>query len=72
MKLFFKLLILALLLQSSVYGEDDKLDKIIKNNKIKVCIWTEYYGISYLDARTQTLVGIDSDLAVELAKDFRC
>jgi ABC-type amino acid transport substrate-binding protein len=52
------------------YAQDNKLDKILKNNKIKVCIWPEYYGISYLDSRTQKLIGIDSDLAKELAKDI--
>lgn len=46
------------------------LENIKKNNLLKVCIWTEYYGISYLDKRTQKLKGIDSDLAVELAKDL--
>lgn len=49
---------------------NDKLDEIYKNNELKVCIWTEYYGISYLDIRTQKLIGIDSDLAKELAKDL--
>lgn len=70
MKAFFKLLILALLFQSLAYAQSDKLDLITQNNKLRVCIWTEYYGISYLDPRTQRLVGIDSDLAVELAKDL--
>ena len=50
---------------------NDKLDNIIKNNKIKICIWPGYYGISYLDQRTQQLIGIDSDLAMELAKDLK-
>ncbi|MGA1940174.1 substrate-binding periplasmic protein [Arcobacter sp. YIC-310] len=48
----------------------NKLESIKKSNEIKVCIWPEYYGISYLDIRTQKLVGIDSDLAKELAKDL--
>lgn len=52
------------------YAESSRLDNIIKNNKIKVCIWPEYYGISYLDSRTQKLIGIDSDLAKELAYDL--
>jgi ABC-type amino acid transport substrate-binding protein len=49
----------------------DKLDEIIQTKNIKVCIWTEYYGISYLNQRTQKLIGIDSDLAKELAKDLK-
>ena len=31
----------------------------------------EYYGISFLDQRTQQFSGIDSDLAKELAKDLK-
>ncbi|MGB3752098.1 MAG: ABC transporter substrate-binding protein [Arcobacteraceae bacterium] len=54
----------------NMYGQGDKLDTIIKTNTLKVCIWTNYYGISYLDKRTQKLVGIDSDLAQELANDL--
>ena len=54
----------------SVLNATDRLQKIKDTNTLKVCIWPEYYGISYLDNRTQKLVGIDSDLAKELAKDI--
>ena len=64
------LLLGLLMFISSNAAEMSKLDKIKQNNQIKVCIWPEYYGISYLDQRTQKLVGIDSDLAKELAKDL--
>ena len=53
------------------FSKESKLDEIIKNNILKVCIWPQYYGISYLDSRTQELHGIDSDLAVQLAKDLK-
>jgi len=65
------IILLALtVLQIGLFAKEDKLDFIIKTNKLKVCIWPQYYGISYIDQRTQKLVGIDSDLAVELAKDL--
>lgn len=51
----------------SSLNAQDRLSKIINNNELKVCIWPQYYGISYIDSRTQELKGIDSDLAVELA-----
>ena len=70
-KKFIKTLLVLFILQSIAYANEDKLDIINNTNKLKVCIWTEYYGISYLDPRTQTLVGIDSDLAKELAKDLK-
>ena len=53
-----------------LYAQDSKLEKIKLNNELRVCIWPQYYGISYIDPRTQKLVGIDSDLSVELAKDL--
>lgn len=68
---FIVLLFVSLILQNTLLAKEDKLDVIKKTNKLKVCIWPEYYGISYLDPRTQKLIGIDSDLAVELAKDLK-
>ncbi|HOI84392.1 MAG TPA: ABC transporter substrate-binding protein, partial [Campylobacterales bacterium] len=44
--------------------------KIKKDGQIRVCIWPEYYAISYVDQRTQKLSGIDVDLAMQLAKDL--
>jgi ABC-type amino acid transport substrate-binding protein len=35
-----------------------------------VCIWPDYYGISFRSPRNQQLVGIDIDLSVEFAKDL--
>lgn len=48
----------------------DALSTILETKKIRVCIWPEYYGISYINPRTQELVGIDVDLAKEFAKDL--
>lgn len=48
----------------------DVLSSILDSKKLQVCIWPEYYGISYLDPRTQKLKGIDVDLAHELGKDL--
>lgn len=65
------LILFTLPLQGFSSPSHDRLATIITNQKIRVCIWTEYYGISYLDPRTQKLIGIDSDLALELAKDLK-
>ncbi len=65
-----KILILFVFFEIFLFAEQSKLDKIIETNTLKVCIWPEYYGISYLDKRTQKIVGIDSDLAKEFAKDL--
>jgi hypothetical protein len=34
--------------------------------KLRVCIWPDYYGITYRNPRTQQLGGIDIDLSAEL------
>lgn len=67
MKSFLLLMSLSVL---TLFAQESRLETIQKNNELKVCIWPEYYGISYLDPRTQTLSGIDTDLAAELAKDL--
>lgn len=66
-----KIVFLVSIIQLVLFSEDSKLDKVLSQNKLKVCVWPEYFGISYLDIRTQSLIGIDSDLAQELAKDLK-
>jgi len=70
MSFLFKICLLSSLLFATLVAKNNKLENILQSNKIKVCIWTNYYGISYLDQRTQKLIGIDVDLAKELAKDL--
>ncbi|XOB63594.1 substrate-binding periplasmic protein [Campylobacterota bacterium DY0563] len=63
-------IIFMFFLINNFYASESRLDIIKDNNELRVCIWPQYYGISYIDPRTQKLIGIDSDLAVELAKDL--
>jgi cyclohexadienyl dehydratase len=46
------------------------LAQIQANNAVRVCIWPDYYGITYRNPKTQALTGIDIDLANELGKDL--
>ena len=46
------------------------LDRIQGSRKVRVCIWPDYYGITYRSPKTQQLTGIDADLALELGKDL--
>lgn len=46
------------------------LERIIKNKQVRVCIWPDYYGITYRNPKTQQLSGIDIDMAAELGKDL--
>jgi len=45
-------------------------DRVQSSKSVRVCIWPDYYGITYRNPRTQQLVGIDIDLAQELAADL--
>lgn len=51
----------------SVLGGSSTLDRIRVAGEVRVCIWPEYYSISYRNPRTQVLTGIDIELAKELA-----
>ena len=46
------------------------LARIEASHKLRVCIWTDYFGISLRDPHTGVLSGIDIDLAGEFAKDL--
>lgn len=46
------------------------LDRIREAKVVRVCIWPDYYGITYRNPKTQFLSGIDIDMAGELAKDL--
>lgn len=46
------------------------LDRIKANGVIRVCIWPDYFSITYRNPKTLQLSGIDIDLANELGKDL--
>lgn len=46
------------------------LDRVAASTTVKVCIWPDYYGITYRDARSGRLTGIDAELSAELGKDL--
>jgi ABC-type amino acid transport substrate-binding protein len=46
------------------------LERILASTTLRVCIWPDYYSITYRNPKTQQLSGIDIELAQELAKDL--
>ena len=48
----------------------DRLTAMAQASELRVCIWPDYYGISYRNRKTLALQGIDVDLARELGKDL--
>jgi len=43
-------------------------ERVRSSATVRVCIWPDYYGITYRDPRSQQLRGIDVDLSAEFAK----
>lgn len=51
-------------------GAPGRLARVAAARQVRVCIWPDYYSITYRDRRTGQLSGIDIDMARELAKDL--
>ncbi|MDX9700323.1 MAG: ABC transporter substrate-binding protein [Rhodocyclaceae bacterium] len=47
-----------------------RLDKVLQSGEVRVCVWPDYYGISFRNPKSGALVGIDVDMAGELARDL--
>ena len=45
-------------------------DRVRTGGEVRVCIWPDYYGISYRNPRNRQLVGLDIDLSREFAKEL--
>lgn len=46
------------------------LDRVRASGTVRVCIWPDYYGITYRNPRTQQLAGIDIELSAAFARDL--
>ena len=47
-----------------------RLQRITEAKELRVCIWPEYYGVTYRNPKTRLLSGLDIDIAAELGKDL--
>ncbi len=57
-----------LALSSQAADGPKRLQRIQAHQALRVCIWPDYYGISFRNPKTQLLSGIDIDNAHDLAK----
>ena len=46
------------------------LDRVLSGSSLRVCIWSDYYGVTFRNPRTQQLLGIDIDLSADFARDL--
>jgi ABC-type amino acid transport substrate-binding protein len=67
---FMFLLLPSLLFQHNAFAMSDREQKIKKLGKLQVCIWPDYFSISYKNQKTGQLEGIDIGLSQEFAKDL--
>jgi len=47
-----------------------RLEKIVDSGRLDVCIWPEYFGISFRNPRSGTVTGLDADMAGVLAREL--
>jgi ABC-type amino acid transport substrate-binding protein len=47
-----------------------RLQRVIDAGELRVCIWPDYYGISYRNPKTRLLSGLDIDIAAELGREL--
>jgi cyclohexadienyl dehydratase len=55
---------------ASAQQTQSRLFEVTKSKKLRVCQYPLYYSISYRDPKSGEIVGIDADLAKELAKEL--
>jgi cyclohexadienyl dehydratase len=60
----------VLLATPATASAESHLDRIAATGAMRVCIWPDYYGITYRNPKTQQLAGIDIDMARALGRDL--
>lgn len=58
------------LLPAAVAHAGPQADRVARSGVVRVCIWPDYYGITYRSPRDQQLSGIDIELSAAFAKDL--
>jgi cyclohexadienyl dehydratase len=52
------------------WAQSDRLARIQAAKELRVCIWPDYYSITYRSPRTRQLSGIDIDLSKDLGREL--
>jgi ABC-type amino acid transport substrate-binding protein len=61
---------LLIVMHGLALADEDRLQRILATQTLRVCIWPDYYGISFRNPKTLQLSGLDVDLAHELAREL--
>ncbi|MCP5268780.1 MAG: amino acid ABC transporter substrate-binding protein [Zoogloeaceae bacterium] len=70
MKYLFCLFCLLAACLNPAFAQSGRLERVVAAGELRVCIWADYYGISYRNPKNQKLSGIDIDMAHLLARDL--
>lgn len=46
------------------------MESVLHAQRVRICIWPDYYGITFRNPKTQLLEGVDAEMALELGKDL--
>ena len=49
---------------------EEVLERVLKRAELRVCIWPDYYGVTFRNPHTRALLGIDIDLSRAFAQDL--
>ena len=60
----------ALLMASLPAAAGAVQDRVQASGTVQVCIWPDYYGVTFRNPRSQQLGGIDIDLSADFARDL--
>lgn len=60
----------SLLLSQKSHATSEREQQVVESGKLRVCIWPDYFSISYKNKKTGELEGIDISLSQEFAKDL--
>lgn len=69
-KAFLATVLGALILCATQWASASALDEVIATKTLKVCIWPDYFGITYRNPKTEQLSGLDIELSEALARDL--
>lgn len=69
LKLVFIPLLISIAM-ASVARAEGRLERIAAVKVLRVCVWPDYYGITFRNPKTLELSGIDIDLARDLAREL--
>ena len=61
---------LLCLLATGASAATPQLQRVLELKELRVCIWPDYYGVTYRNPKTRLLSGIDIDISAELGREL--